>query len=177
MTTKRTIIIGVILCLIITAAVMFFRHNRDNEVKKPSVSSSPSATIQSNLVVTEKTSEDDPDLRVSQTYKAIINNQEIEVPVSASTTSKTTASSSAATGTPGNTASLRQEIDVTPIVRQLVPDWELGVGIGKQRDGDVYIPVSIQRNYETHKGLQVELHVDTKDQKIDGIEIQHKWRF
>lgn len=176
MTTKRAIIIGVILCLIITAAVMFFIH-RNNEVEKPSVSSSPSATIQSNLVVTEKTSEDDPDLRVSQTYKAIINNQEIEVPVSASTTSKTTASSSAATGTPGNTASLRQEIDVTPIVRQLVPDWELGVGIGKQKDGDVYIPVSIQRNYETHKGLQVELHVDPKDQKIDGIEIQHKWRF
>lgn len=176
MTTKRTIIIGIILCLITTAAVMFFRH-KDNEVEKPSVSSSPSATIQSNLVVTEKTSEDDPDLRVSQTYKAIINNQEIEVPVSAYTTSKTTASSSAATGTPGNTASLRQEIDVTPIVRQLVPDWELGVGIGKQRDGDVYIPVSIQRNYETRKGLQVELHVDPKDQKIDGIEIQHKWRF
>ena len=175
MTTKRAIIIGVILCLI-TIAVMFFRHNRDNEVEKPSVSS-PSATIQSNLVVTEKTSEDDPDLKVSQTYKAIINNQEIEVPVSASTPSKTTASSSAATGTPGNTASLRQEIDVTPIVRRLVPDWELGVGIGKQRDGDVYIPVSIQRNYETHKGLQMELHVDPKDQKIDGIEIQHKWRF
>lgn len=177
MTTKRAIIIGVILCLITTTAVILFRHNKNNEVKKPSVSSSPSATIQSNLVVTEKTSEDDPDLKVSQTYKAIINNQEIEVPVSVSTTSKTTASSSAATGTPGTTASLRQEIDVTPIVRQLVPDWELGVGIGKQRDGDVYIPVSIQRNYETHKGLQMELHVDPKDQKIDGIEIQHKWRF
>ena len=174
MNTNRVlkITVGVLILLLLSVSV-YFLYIKEDKASAPVSSTRTNPTVQTELVVTEKTSEDDPDLRVSQTYKAVINDQEIEVPVIA----KTTAPSSAATGTSGNTASLRQEIDVTPIVNQLVPDWELGAGVGTRKNGDVYIPVSIQRNYEARKGIQVELHIDSKDQKIDGVEIQHKWRF
>ena len=126
------------------------------------------------LSATQKTTADDPDLVVNQKYVANINGKKVEVPI---VVSKTTPASPSPTGAgTSTTATFRQEIDVSPLVTQMVPKWELGVGVGKQKDSGVYIPLSIQRNYEVSKGVQFEVHLDTSG-KIVGTEIQHKWRF
>lgn len=130
-------------------------------------------TTTSSLSATQKTNPDDPDLVITQKYVANINGKKVEVPIVA----KTAPTSPAPTGA-GNTttATLKQEIDVSPLVTKMIPKWEVGVGVGTQKDKGIYIPLSIQRNYEVSKGVQFEIHLDTSG-KIVGTEIQHKWRF
>lgn len=130
-------------------------------------------TNTSSLSATQKANPADPDLIVTQKYVANINGKKVEVPIVA----KTAPTSPAPTGA-GNstTATFRQEIDVSPLVTKMIPKWEVGVGVGTQKDKGIYIPLSIQRNYEVSKGVQFEIHLDTSG-KIVGTEIQHKWRF
>lgn len=74
-------------------------------------------------------------------------------------------------------------IDVSSLVRPLVPKWEIGIGVGTH-DGDTYIPVSIQRDYKVDKAVRLEIHLDPTakgDTKRilspKGIEVQHVWKF
>lgn len=74
-------------------------------------------------------------------------------------------------------------IDVSSLVRPLVPKWEIGIGVGTH-DGDTYIPVSIQRDYKVDKAVRLEIHLDPTakgdTKKIlspKGIEVQHVWKF
>ena len=141
---------------------------------RPSVVSVPLSTT-STLQATQKTSQNQPDLEVSQKYTAVINGEKVEVPVVHAATGSTPPASTGATGT---SASLKQELDVSPLVNRMVPKWELGVGVGKQKgDSGLYLPLSLQRNYAFDKAIQFELHVDPSDRKINGVELQHKWRF
>lgn len=127
----------------------------------------------SSLSAAQKASPNDPDLIVTQKYVANINGKKVEVPIVA----KTAPTSPATTGTGiSTTATLKQEIDVSPLVAHMIPKWEVGIGVGTQKDKGIYIPLSIQRNYEVSKGVQFEIHLDTSG-KIVGTEIQHKWRF
>lgn len=132
------------------------------------------------LSVTTKESADDPDLVVSQKYVATINNKKVEVPISNVSTGNTTsaAETSAAphTGATPFVATLQQEVDITPLVAYMVPKWELGIGIGRHKE-NTYIPLAVQRNYTFNKAVQLELHIDPSNQKITGVELQHKWRF
>lgn len=127
----------------------------------------------SSLSAAQKASPNDPDLVVTQKYVANINGKKVEVPIVAQGSSASPATTGAGNST---TATLKQEIDVSPLVAHMIPKWELGVGVGKNKDSGVYIPLSIQRNYEVSKGVQFEIHLDTSG-KIVGTEIQHKWRF
>ena len=59
--------------------------------------------------------------------------------------------------------------------------WEVSMGVGSH-NGDVYLPVGVQKNYAAHKALAVEVHVDTGDLergkiKTSGWEVKHVWRF
>ena len=134
----------------------------------PTTETHPKVTQESTLKVTQKTSEDSPDLVVDTVYVAEINKKHVEVPV------KTVETSNPNMGT---TTTLKQEIDITELVKPLMPKWELGVGIGKH-NGDTYIPLSIQRNYKADKAVSVEIHLDAKDpSKVNGGEVMHKWLF
>lgn len=55
-------------------------------------------------------------------------------------------------------------------------NWEVGAGVGVQ-DGNPYIPLSIQRNYDRNHSIQLEAHYDLKDQKVNGGEVQWKVHF
>ena len=55
-------------------------------------------------------------------------------------------------------------------------NWEVGTGVGVQ-DGNPYIPLSIQRNYDRNHSIQLETHYDLKDQKVNGGEVQWKVHF
>lgn len=70
------------------------------------------------------------------------------------------------------------KIDVSALVRPLVPKWEIGTGVGTHR-GNVYVPVSVQRDYKgVDKAVRVEVHLDPKDRMAPkGVEVQHIWKF
>lgn len=38
-------------------------------------------------------------------------------------------------------------------------NWEAGIGVGVQ-DGNVYVPISLQRNYDKNHSVEVEVHLD-----------------
>ena len=76
------------------------------------------------------------------------------------------------------TVTYENKIDVSALVRPLVPKWEIGTGVGTHR-GNVYIPVSVQRDYKgVDKAVRVEVHLDPKDRMAPkGVEVQHIWKF
>lgn len=55
-------------------------------------------------------------------------------------------------------------------------NWEVGAGVGVH-EGNHYIPLSIQRNYDRNHSIQFEAHYDLKDQKVNGGEVQWKVHF
>ena len=55
-------------------------------------------------------------------------------------------------------------------------NWEVGTGVGVQ-EGNPYIPLSIQRNYDRNHSIQLEAHYDLKDKKVNGGEVQWKAHF
>ena len=59
--------------------------------------------------------------------------------------------------------------------------WELSAGVGSHQ-GDVYLPVGLQRNYAPHKALAAEVHLVPEDLakgtiKASGWAVKHVWRF
>ena len=71
------------------------------------------------------------------------------------------------------------KVDVLKI--NLDNSWELSAGVGSHQ-GDVYLPVGLQRNYAPHKALAAELHLVPEDLakgkiKASGWEVKHVWRF
>ena len=71
------------------------------------------------------------------------------------------------------------KVDVLKI--NLDKSWELSAGVGSHQ-GDVYLPVGLQRNYAPHKAVAAELHLVPEDLakgkiKASGWEVKHVWRF
>ena len=71
------------------------------------------------------------------------------------------------------------KVDVLKI--NLDKSWELSAGVGTHQ-GDVYLPVGLQRNYAPHKALAAEVHLVPEDLakgkiKASGWEVKHVWRF
>ena len=149
--------------MILSLLLTLFGH------KSPEVPSKdtdvPKVETTTELEVSQKETPESPDLVVGQKYVAVINDKRVEVPI------KVTKST-----TEGTTATLKQEIDVSQLVEPLIPDWEVGVGVG-QHDGDLYYPVSLQRNYKANKAIRVELHIKDDLSKVNGYEVQHVWTF
>ena len=178
MNTNKQLILSFILGVLLGA--LWITHNNThsgitNTQTTASGSSVPSISTQTGLSVTPKDSPETPDLAVNQKYVATLNNKKVEVPITNVQAQGNTTSASPTSATP-YTATVQQEVDITPLVNLMVPRWELGVGLGRH-EGDTYIPVSVQRNYTYKKAIQIELHIDPRNQKVSGVEIQHKWRF
>lgn len=111
--------------------------------------------------MTAKTTKSDPDLVVSNRYVAKIDGKYVEAPVQ---TTKDT-----------STAVVSTTIDVTPLVKQMTPKWEAGVGVGCV--GKEILPcVSLQRNYKQDKAVETVIQMDTQGH-FKGASVIHKWRF
>jgi len=59
--------------------------------------------------------------------------------------------------------------------------WEISAGVGNH-EGNMYIPVGVQRNYAANKAVAVEVHLGPEDLakgkiKTSGWEVKHVWRF
>lgn len=129
------------------------------------------------LVVTPKTSPKDNDIELTQTYTAVVNGEKLTVPVVPSKNPQ------------GTKGILTQEVDMTKVIntslaierekvkQEYHKNWEAGVGVGVN-NGDVYIPIELQRNYTPDRAIGIEVHISVdKPTKITGGEIKHKWMF
>ena len=71
------------------------------------------------------------------------------------------------------------KVDVLKI--NLDKAWELSTGVGSHQ-GDVYLPVGLQRNYAPNKAVAAEVHLVPEELargkiKTSGWEVKHVWRF
>ena len=55
-------------------------------------------------------------------------------------------------------------------------NWELGVGVGVH-DGDIYVPVSVQRNLSRWHSVAAEVHVKPMTTKVNGGEVRYTVNF
>ena len=71
------------------------------------------------------------------------------------------------------------KVDVLKI--NLDKSWELSTGVGSHQ-GDVYVPLGLQRNYSPNKALAAEVHLVPEELargkiKTSGWAVRHVWRF
>ena len=71
------------------------------------------------------------------------------------------------------------KVDVLKI--NLDKSWEFSAGVGSHQ-GDVYIPVGVQRNYALNMAVAAEVHLVPEELtrgkiKTSGWEVKHVWRF
>lgn len=169
-TTIRYILAGILLIvLIIGLYYTSVRRGGNTNVHQPetpkTTTSKLPVTTQSTLSVTKKITESDPDLIVSNKYVAKIDGKLVEAPIkNVSYKDKNS-----------TTATVSTTIDVTPLVKQMTPKWEAGVGIGYV-DNDVLPCMTLQRNYKHDKAVEAVIQIDT-DGNFKGASLVHKWRF
>ena len=160
------LLVGVLIIGLYFTAV---RRGKDTNVHQPETpkitTSKLPITTQSTLSVTKKITESAPDLIVSNKYVAKIDGKLVEAPmkdVSYKDKNNTTTTVSTA-------------IDVTPLVKQMTPKWEAGVGVGYV-DKDVLPCMTLQRNYKQDKAVEAVIQIDTSG-NFKGASLVHKWRF
>lgn len=66
------------------------------------------------------------------------------------------------------------KVDVLKI--NLDKAWEFSAGVGSHQ-GDVYLPLGLQRNYTSHKAVAAEVHLVPGTIKTSGWEVRHVWRY
>lgn len=175
---KRNILYVVIILFIIVLTYGIYKWIHKEEPHKDK----PLNTIDSvsSLTVTPKKDDNDNDLLITHTYKATIDGEVVNIPIR--TVPNTVSNSVPDSVYPsdslysGNTVSYKQELDLTPLVKdyEKKKNWEIGTGIGVH-DNDVYIPISLQRNFSKDKAL--ECIVQVEDKGITGGEVLYKKRF
>lgn len=172
-TTIRYILAGILLVvvgvLIIGLYFTSVRRGENTNVHQPETpkitTSKLPVTTQSTLSVTKKTTESEPDLIVSNKYVAKIDGKLVEAPMkNVSYKDKN-----------NTTTTVSTTIDVTPLVKQMTPKWEAGVGIGYV-DNDVLPCMTLQRNYKHDKAVEAVIQIDTSG-NFKGASLVHKWRF
>ena len=78
--------------------------------------------------------------------------------------------------------SAKENVDVDIYKINTYRNWELGVGVGTER-GNVYVPISLQRNYSRNHSIVAELHFspsganNNSSSVISGGEVQWKIHF
>lgn len=151
------------LLLLIYTCVRLYLSHTSTQVLPQGNTDVPNAqttlTTQSTVSLTSKVTSSSPDLVVENRYIAKVNGKTYEVPAK----------------TPKDTLEVTQTVDVSPLVEALSPNWSVGIGLGYH--DDVYIPLSIQRDYTPYKALRFEMHIDKSMNHIEGYEIQHVWKF
>lgn len=117
-------------------------------------------------------------LVVHESLVASNGNRKVEVPIRNIKAPIIVDNPSPSNNPNNKTVTYENKIDVSALVRPLVPKWEIGTGVGTHR-GDVYVPVSVQRDYKgVDKAVRVEVHLDPKDRMAPkGVEVQHIWKF
>ena len=169
-TTIRYILAGILLVVLIIG--LYFtsvRRGENTNVHQPETpkitTSKLPVTTQSTLSVTKKTTESEPDLIVSNKYVAKIDGKLVEAPMkNVSYKDKNS-----------TTTTVSTTIDVTPLVKQMTPKWEAGVGVGYV-DNDVLPCMTLQRNYKHDKAIEAVIQIDTSG-NFKGASLVHKWRF
>lgn len=150
----------------------------DNTTKAVVTQVDEKGTVKSDSKVVVKDTEGDSMFSAKEYLIAKGNNREVRIPISTHTEYLKSTADSPDKGNKesnGKEITYHNEIDVTSLVRPLVPKWEVGVGIGRHR-GHTYVPVSVQRDYKVDKAVRLEVHIGgTKT--IDGVEVQHVWKF
>lgn len=149
------------------AAFLWF--NRMTTTDKLTTDPNKVISATTSVSVVPKKSATDNDVEVSQVYRASVNGTTVAIPITTSEPVK---------------GVIKQEIDLTPVTamqkeldkKEFKRNWEVGTGIGVH-DGDMYIPVEIQRNYTVNKAWSAEAHIDPQGFKVTGGELKHKWMF
>ena len=153
-----SLLAGVLIGCVLANTYISVRRTGETEVH---TQETPGITTESTLKVTPKTTTSDPDLVVSNKYVAKVNDKYVEAPI------HTTKDQS--------TAVVSTTIDVTPLVKQMTPRWEAGIGVGCV-DKKLLPCVSLQRNYKQDKAVETVIQMDTHG-NIKGASVIHKWRF
>lgn len=185
---KRNILIVIILMIFfIGTTTMIYHYGYDKGYKEGTTKTttttdsytSPSLTTE--ITAASKTNTSDPDLILNNHYHAVINGNDIQIPVKnkyIKEALKDTPSSpsSSTTSTTSTTARVDQTLDLTPIFKDYEKKhkWEVGTGIGRVSN-EWYVPIEIQRNFGYDKGVSFQLNV--KDNKVDGFQASYKIRF
>ena len=139
-----------------------------------------SPCLTTEITAASKTNTSDPDLILNNHYHAVINGNDIQIPVKdkyiKETLKDTPPSPSSSTTSTPTTARVDQTLDLTPIFKDYEKKhkWEVGTGIGRVSN-EWYVPIEVQRNFGYNKGVSFQLNV--KDNKVDGFQASYKIRF
>ena len=173
---KKKVIAGILVVLLIVTLGYLWKSMRTRHERSATSPTVTEAVVKqtTGVAVVPKASETDNDLEVNQRYRASINGSLVDVPVTTTGATKTV---------------VTQEIDMTKVIntataierervrKEYVKNWEVGVGVGSH-EGDLYIPIELQRNYAPNKAIAAEIHLAPKGQpRINGWEVKHKWKF
>lgn len=185
---KRNILIVLILMIFfIGTTTMIYHYGYDKGYKEGTTKTttttdsytSPSMTTE--ITAASKTNTSDPDLILNNKYHAVINGNDIQIPVKDKYIKETledtpSSPSSSTTSTTSTTARVDQTLDLTPIFKDYEKKrkWEVGTGIGRVSN-EWYVPIEVQRNFGYNKGVSFQLNV--KDNKVDGFQASYKIRF
>lgn len=182
---KRNILIVIILMIFfIGTTTMIYHYGYDKGYKEGTTKTttttdsytSPSLTTE--ITAASKTNTSDPDLILNNHYHAVINGNDIQIPVKdkyiKEALKDTPASPSSSTTS--TTARVDQTLDLTPIFKDYEKKhkWEVGTGIGRVSN-EWYVPIEVQRNFGYNKGVSLQLNV--KNNKVDGFQASYKIRF
>ena len=149
----------------------------DQQHLNPNMSNSTSGLQSTTSVqVVPKSDPGEEDLCLSQHYVANINNQKVSVPIVPKATINPNSQPNSSSGNTNDKGQVKavvdQTIDLTPVLSQLRPTWELGIGY-TYLDNKHYSCVSLQRNYKKNKALDLTCQI--QDNKVKGFSVQHKW--
>ncbi len=172
--TKYMLLILSTIVLITIAYLLGYKDGIKNKQQQPITTNNNNQaeeedappTITTKVSIKEKSKPTDADLQMEQTYIATINQQTYRIPI------KTTPKNNA-------TATIDQTIDLTPLLKDTIEKkrpWEIGIGIGIQ-DNKLYMPVSIQRNYNNKHALELQLNIGHNYSVITGGQLLYKRRF
>lgn len=162
----------VLIAVILVILVYTFRKPTENHSPLGLPTEPLKIPLTTSLDTAPRTSTSDANVELNQKYTAKVNGQTVSIPVT---------TLPAPNGIKGI---ITQEVDMTPVVDKAVKDgvakakvnWELGTGLGIH-NGDLYIPLEIQRNYKKDKAVVIEIHKDLQGSKVSGGELKHKWLF
>lgn len=130
----------------------------------------PEIPISTQVEVLPRFSNNDYNIELEQKYTAKINGTPVSVPIVTKENPY------------GVKGSIKQEIDITPIVSRIAEaeriQWETGVGIGVHQ-GDPYILLGVQRNFNKDSALEAEVHLkpSVKSLEVTGGSLMYKKLF
>lgn len=155
----------ILLGVAITSLVMHYDSVRreGNTSVLPSHTSPPNTlSSETSVSVAPKSNPAEPDLIFRNVYVADINGNRVEAPVVSKSNQQ---------------ATVKNVIDVTPLVKQMTPKWEAGVGVDVDNHLKVSPCVSLQRNYKQDKAVEMVITIDKSNGKIEKGMLLYKWMF